>query len=633
MVCCDCHPGRTFNPHVAPEVDDDVLEVAADFEQFALTSPTAFAACSECHEDVIEEWRESIHGSLEEGASGKHRRPGCSACHGSIHAVVPEQNTKEKLARRCIACHGFAEEGKVPTDPHVVDTYRDTIHGKMVRLGNDRAATCADCHTGHSVFATADPRSTVNMANRPKTCGACHPNATEAFAAAISHEPHHIDRDFWGALTAIGFSVLTAISIFLLFLHVVLDFFRAGRQALLRRRGEVVEEHLPPEGPVRADADLPRFDIHMRIQHFCMLTSFITLVLTGWPLKAASVGASSSIAELFGGQATMAIVHRVAGAVMLGVVFYHLTYLIVRFKRGTLSLAMLPGPKDVADLIGNLMYFLGMKKERPKFGRWTYYEKFDYWAVFWGIFIMGGSGVVLWFPVLASKVMPGEMISLSLIAHSDEALLAALAIFLWHFFNVHLRPAIFPMSWVWLTGKLPAEALYEEHRAEWERLYGKQPPAAPHHPPTWHHATRWSFVAITVVLAAGLAVVLGNVSSVRDQVFGVSHGADHQPQATEVAAVEPAAAGSAVAGQPVHAKVVSAFDEGFDAFTTCFACHNKTRTEEGGAGFPHTMHFEENDVDSTCDSCHVAKWHESMTIETDVCLECHEADEIGLPTH
>ena len=626
LACADCHPGRGDNPHVPPAIDEETAQAASQFAPVAAYTPIPYTTCSDCHEVEVEAVQASVHGQ-HPGDPDNPQKPSCQSCHGTLHAVTAATQTKHDMAQRCVACHAFAEAGKVPTSPFVVDTYRDTIHGKMLHLGNDAAAACADCHTGHHVFAHTDPRASVHPSNVVQTCQKCHPGATASFATAVSHEPPRYDRNFWAWFTSLAFGVLTAGVIFLLFVHVVLDFLSMGRRAKERSPSHA------KQGPVAADAPVERFDIHARIQHWGMMASFTTLVLTGWPLKMAHLEASNTLVRLFGGQATAAVIHRVAAVVLLAVAVYHVIYLVVRAKQGRLTLEMVPALKDVTDLAGNIAYYLGLKKERPRFGKWTYYEKFDYWAVFWGMAIMGGSGLILWFPTLAARILPGSFIAIAQLAHSDEALLAALAIFLWHFYNVHLKPTIFPMSWVWLTGKLTAEALYEEHREEYERRFGRQPPAAPAVAPTWHVKHIWSMIGVGVVILAGLGVILGNVRSVRDQIAALT-------------AAEHGVPGEVDRGRPpgrptqtptpellLATKVASAYDPGFDAFGRCLECHAREAYAKGakdGLAFPHTAHFEEYGVDQDCKQCHVTVWHESIVTQTSLCLECHEAGDIGI---
>jgi formate dehydrogenase subunit gamma len=225
-------------------------------------------------------------------------------------------------------------------------------------------------------------------------------------------------------------------------------------------------------------AEVQRFDLHQRLQHGLMAISFTLLVLTGWPLTTHGVGASQSLVGLFGGLEQTALLHRVAAVGMIASAVYHLIYLLGQGVRGRLRFSMLPSPKDLTDAAGNMMYFVGLRKTRPRFPRFTYFEKFDYWAVFWGVIIMTGSGTLRWFPDLATAYLPAWVYEIALHAHADEALLAALAIFLWHFYNVHLRPAVFPMSRVFITGRMTVAELEEEHGAEYDELVRQRAEAA-----------------------------------------------------------------------------------------------------------------------------------------------------------
>ncbi|MDF1562547.1 MAG: cytochrome c3 family protein [Deltaproteobacteria bacterium] len=617
VECTDCHRSRTFNPHVAGDLSQEDRAALAKLAPYGERVSDAYLACLDCHDEPYEAWKESIHGS-EANQERPDRAPLCADCHGSPHLVSTAPKMKKELAARCIACHEFPSEGGAQAE--VVDTYRETIHGKMISLGNDRAAVCTDCHGGHAIFPEDDPRSTVHADNRVATCETCHPGASESFTHAISHVPHRFDTDFWGGFTAFAFSLLTLGTIFLLFLHIGADFFRSTR-AHHPEFSEADDEEAPP-----AELPVKRFDIHMRLQHGLMLLSFIVLGVTGWPLKAASTEASLRMTEFLGGQATLALIHRIAGVVMLISAVYHLLYLGIRFARGNLSLGLVPAPKDVRDLFANLGYFFGLRKERPDFGNWAYHEKFDYWAVFWGVAIMGGSGLLLWFPTWFAKVLPGHAISLGQIVHSDEALLAILAIFLWHFYNVHLRPTVFPMSWVWLNGTMPAEAYYEEHRGAYEKQFGKKPPRKPAHD-LWHARRRWSYGALAIVVLAAVVVLISDASAIRNRIAELSApGETAKPAAVKTP--EPGKAEASPAkGKAVEGEVVV---NGV-AESACFACHNKGRFEEGG-NFPHGMHFEEQDVSRDCVECHQATWHQSLGLYTQVCLDCHDAEELPIRT-
>jgi formate dehydrogenase gamma subunit len=233
-------------------------------------------------------------------------------------------------------------------------------------------------------------------------------------------------------------------------------------------------EDLSP-GEVFGEGDrFERFSLNERLQHIVLFSSFIVLVFTGFPLKYPEVDFLDPLFYLTGGVRGARIIHRTA-AVIMGLDFlYHNLYIFSLLYRRRIGLKeillMVPQPKDVKDLVQNFRYFMGLSKERPRFGKFSYLEKFDYWAVYWGIFIMGGSGLVLWFPEFWTQFTPIDIVRIAYIAHSDEALLAFLAITCWHLYNVHLSPRHFPMNKVWYRGWLTREEMIEEHPLEYERM-------------------------------------------------------------------------------------------------------------------------------------------------------------------
>ncbi len=218
-----------------------------------------------------------------------------------------------------------------------------------------------------------------------------------------------------------------------------------------------------------------RFDEHQRIQHVLMMSSFITLALTGLPQKFSDLSISQWWVSLLGGLEVVRIIHRTAGIIMLTDCMYHLTYIVYRmgFQGRMGPLRMLPTPKDGFDMAQQIFYFLGLQKEKPKFDRFNYLEKFDYWAVFWGIAMIGTSGLLLMFPVLATHFLPGQVLPVAITIHSDEAILAVGWILIVHMFNVHLAPWVFPFSPAIFTGKMTAHQCAEDHPLEWERIVAK----------------------------------------------------------------------------------------------------------------------------------------------------------------
>jgi len=220
-----------------------------------------------------------------------------------------------------------------------------------------------------------------------------------------------------------------------------------------------------------------RFSRLQRILHICMIVSFMSLALTGLTLKFSYTKWAVVLSHLLGGFENAGYIHRSAAVVMFGVFITHLVdlYKLKKREHGTWR-ALLLGPgsmnmnrRDLAEFVGTLKWFVGLG-ERPAYGRWTYWEKFDYFAVFWGIAVIGSTGLTLWFPVFFTRFIPGSFLNVATIIHSDEALLATGFIFTVHFFNTHLRPEKFPMDITVFTGRMPLEELERDKPREYEEL-------------------------------------------------------------------------------------------------------------------------------------------------------------------
>jgi cytochrome b subunit of formate dehydrogenase len=218
-----------------------------------------------------------------------------------------------------------------------------------------------------------------------------------------------------------------------------------------------------------------RFDRPTRLLHFVVMVTFLGLAATGLPLLFSDAPWSRMLAALFGGLRGAGLLHRFFGATLLIAVAYHVGNLVWRaFARGERGLfwgptSMVPQPRDVVQLIQQIRWFVGAGPQ-PRFEHFTYWEKFDYWAVLWGTALMGAAGLVLWFPIAASRVLPGWMFNVALFVHGAEAALAIGFIFVVHFFNGHLRPGKFPMDLVIFTGSVSHGDLREERAGEYARL-------------------------------------------------------------------------------------------------------------------------------------------------------------------
>lgn len=228
---------------------------------------------------------------------------------------------------------------------------------------------------------------------------------------------------------------------------------------------------------------------NQKLQHYTLMTTFLMLVFTGFPLKFHYYEWAGPMINFFGGLHVTRTLHRIAGVIMCAQFFYHWYYLFKNIysyywgpakKTGTFSWKelglfvyyspMCPRKKDWNDIVDFVKFATFISDERPKHERFHWREKFDYWAVFWGIPVLGITGLFLWFPVWATSFMPGWAVNISYIAHSDEAMLAVSVIFIWHMYNAHVNYDKFPMSPLFITGYLPEHIMKHEYYVEWARM-------------------------------------------------------------------------------------------------------------------------------------------------------------------
>jgi cytochrome b subunit of formate dehydrogenase len=305
--------------------------------------------------------------------------------------------------------------------------------------------------------------------NRLATCQQCHKDAPVGF---LGFHPHGNADDYakypWIYITT-KFMQALIIGVFLFFwTHVIFWFFREYRD---RKQGKSFAHPHAGEDVVY----FRRFSWTWRIIHLVFAVSTMVLVLSGSTLLFSHTAWADFVMAMLGGPKVEAIVHRTAATVWLGIFLVHLAVVSWNILRGYKEFkwfgpsSMIPNLQDLRDVVAMFKWFFGLAP-RPQFDRYSYWQKFDYWAPFWGAAVIGFSGLMLFFPVMTAEYLPGWVFNISTIVHQEEALLAAVFLFTVHFFNSHFRPDRFPMSTIMFTGAVPLEEFKFEHRLEYERL-------------------------------------------------------------------------------------------------------------------------------------------------------------------
>jgi cytochrome b subunit of formate dehydrogenase len=265
---------------------------------------------------------------------------------------------------------------------------------------------------------------------------------------------------------------------------------------------------VPEGGRLAAHTHYRRFGREERLLHGFLMFSFLGLAFTGLPLLFSHQDWAATLVRFFGGFRSAGIVHRICAVVMITVFVLHLSRIFRRlFGQKDLGIlwgpnSMVPQPRDFFEMIAHIRWFVGAGPH-PRFDHFTYWEKFDYWAVFWGMGIIGGSGLILWLPETFAHVVPGWVFNIAALVHGEEALLAVVFIFTFHFFTGHLRPEKFPMDSVMFTGRVTLKEMEEERPEEFARLTrtGRIDDLASAAAPRWVYRLGRT--------AGGIAVVLG----------------------------------------------------------------------------------------------------------------------------
>jgi cytochrome b subunit of formate dehydrogenase len=441
-ICTDCHDSHNILPSEDPHS--------------TVNNKNIGLMCGKCHAEAYQQFSRSIHSYTFNPTS--QQLPGCDKCHRSHEIMaVNKDDFRMRITSQCGDCHA-----------DLTGRYFNTFHGKVSKLGSVRAAKCNACHGSHNILPPANPASTLSKQNILHTCRQCHPKAGQKFTGYLTHATYRDRSKFPILFYTYWIMVFLIIVVFTFFgLYTLLSIPRVVFEYIKNKKRK---KERPQKYIVRFQK-LPRF------LHLLVIISFFGLATTGMMIKFSTFGWTHTLSHILGGFHIAGIIHRICAAITFFYFGLHFVYIIQNARKEKMSVlkymfsteGMLPGRRDIRQFIQTIRWFLG-RKLGPRYNRWTYWEKFDYFAVFWGVAIIGSSGLILWFPEFFTRFLPGYIINVATIVHSEEALLAVGFIFTIHFFNTHFRPIKFPLDTVIFTGKVPFGEWKRERIQEYQRL-------------------------------------------------------------------------------------------------------------------------------------------------------------------
>ncbi len=428
-TCSDCHSSHRILPAADP-----------DSPVYHATVPET---CGGCHEAVTAAYRQSVHG--EAAASGIRESPVCTDCHGEHSILSPDERGSPVYATNiprmtCGRCHGDLRlSDKYGLDHDKVPAYADSFHGLAMRSGTATVASCASCHGVHDILPSSDPGSHIHADNLAETCGNCHPGAGTRFAIGAVHvlqtESEHA-AVYW---VRRGYLWLIFCVIGGMLLHNGLDMYRKVRN--------------PPRRQPLARRPRVRMSWAFRQTHLLLMTSFMVLVYTGFALKYPDSWWAAPLLVWESSLGLRGWIHRLAGVVLMLAGAVHFLHLALDRRARMCILEMWPAWEDVHELKERFLYYIGRRATPPESPWLGYGEKAEYLAVVWGTLLMGLTGVMLWSETVMLRWLPSWALDVATAVHFYEAVLATLAIVVWHFYAVIFDPSVYPMDPAWLNGR------------------------------------------------------------------------------------------------------------------------------------------------------------------------------------
>jgi formate dehydrogenase gamma subunit len=452
-VCADCHGAHGVLPPGSPQSP-------LNFARLALT-------CGQCHEQESKDVMASVHGKAT--AAGRRESATCTDCHSEHKIEALRGSSSLKISREiCSKCHSSERlntKYNLPADR--VKTFFASYHGLAAQYGSTRAANCGSCHGFHLVLPSTDPRSSIYKDNLAATCGKCH----EGVSANFAQSKVHVDIDAARGGAQLGERINWWVrKIYLALIFAVVGLMAVHNALIFGRKAAALNR--------RSERTLVRMDAAQRWQHWVLALSFIVLAWSGFALKFPDSFVAHSLGS---GENFRRWSHRIAGVVLLLAGAYHIGYVAATREGRRLVRDMLPGLKDARDAAANARHLAGLGGVKPKFARFGYAEKMEYWAVVWGTIIMGATGLMIWMKMEVTRFLPRWAVDVATTIHYYEAILACLAILVWHFYHVIFDPDVYPLNRAVLDGRVSREWLEEEHPLDPALAGGEPPPAPAHH--------------------------------------------------------------------------------------------------------------------------------------------------------
>jgi cytochrome b subunit of formate dehydrogenase len=411
--------------------------------------------CGKCHQGVENDFWEGIHGKLV--ARGETDAPVCTHCHGEHGVISPDDPlspvSRARLAEEtCSPCHESAVLNvKYGRSPGRLASFIDSYHGLKSKAGDTHVANCASCHGVHRILPSTDETSTIYPGNLQMTCGECHPGITTKMAAQPIHGVSGQGlRTRAADVVAQIYIVAIVIIIGLMLLHWMIDVGRHVRDRLTHR------------------PQVMRMTTGELWQHNFLMISFIVLVISGFALRFSDSWFARFFFGWEGGFELRGTIHRGTAIAFLFTSVWHVIYLFAARRGRAFFRDMIPGWHDFAQFGHRILYNLGRRSREPRFGRFSYVEKAEYWALLWGSVIMVVTGLLLWFDNWFIGFLPKGALDVALVAHYYEAWLATLAILVWHLYSTVFSPAVYPMNPSWLNGRMPEGMYRHEHPEHFE---------------------------------------------------------------------------------------------------------------------------------------------------------------------